>query len=138
MAEKKMTRKEALETLIGIVEEWKSKNFAEGDIAATHTEEAIAVARKMIATIEKSNSRPKGKTSARIQNETFMKELYAKMQEHKDPVTPKWVTEHVNGVMSTQRAVWVAKVGKEWGLIKEIRIKKDVFYALADWEPPTE
>lgn len=129
MADKKMTRKEALELMLEITRE---------GFEAENVQEAREVLRKMIASIEKSNSRPKGKTSARIQNETFMKELYEKMKAHKDPVTPKWVTEHVNGVMSTQRAVWVAKVGKEWGWIKEIRVKKDVFYALADWEPPTE
>lgn len=129
MTEKKMTRKEALELMLEITRE---------GFEAENVQEAREVLRKMITSIEKSNSRPKGKTTARIQNETFMKELYEKMKVHKDPVTPKWVTEHVNGVMSTQRAVWVAKVGKEWGWIKEIRVKKDVFYALADWEPPTD
>ena len=140
MADKKMTRKEALELA---VEHFTHKlndylKMSEADEISQQYEEAIEVFTKMIASLDKQAAKPKGKTTARIQNEGYMKELYRLMQEHKEPVTPKWVTEHVKGVMSTQRVVWVAKIGKEWGWIKEIRVKKDVFYALIDWEPPTE
>ena len=129
MAEKKMTRKEALENVIAFLK------FADDDWS-----EEIEVLSKMVESLNKQASKPKGKTTARIQNEKYFAEMYRKMQERKnhEPVTPKWVTENVKGVMSTQRAVWVAKIGKEQGLIKEIRVKKDVFYALIDWEPPTE
>ena len=132
MAEKKMTRKEALTNVI----EFLSDNEQFGDDWA----EEIEVFSKMVASLDKASSKPKGKTSARIQNETYYAEMHKKMcaRKNHEPVTPTWVAENVPGVMSSQRAVWVAKVGKELGEIKEFKVKKQVYYALIDWEPPTE
>ena len=130
MADKKMTRKEALTIAIERFNPDENERDAE----------VVEVFKKMIASLDKASSKPKGKTSARIQNETFYEEMFKKMCERKnhEPVTPRWVAENVRGVMSTQRAVWVAKVGKERGEIKEFKVKKQVYYALIDWEPPAE
>jgi len=135
---KKMTRKEALTTLIEIAEEWKSQNFATDSFSGQHTEEAIEIAHKMIASIDKQAARPKSKTSARIQNENFAKQLILKLREMDDPkpFNATWIAENIPYVMSSQRGYHVAKIAIEWGALEEVTIKKRTFYQFVEtWEP---
>lgn len=135
---KKMTRKEALNTLIEIAEEWKAQNFATDEFAGGHTSEAIAVARKMIESIDKQSNRPKSKSSARIQNENSARLLIEKLRAMDDPkpFNATWIAENIPYVMTSQRGYHVAKIAIEWGALEEITIKKRTFYQFVEtWEP---
>lgn len=130
MAEKKMTRKDALEFALQCIEQYELE-YAEDNTA----EQAKAVIGKMLVSIKKQSSRPKGKTTARLENEKIASEFIPKLQEHGEPVNTKWMMEHLKFCLSSQKAVAVAKVAEEWGEIKTVTIKNRTFYAPADWEP---
>ena len=141
MADKKMTRKEALTTATEIMNEWVTQEFADDELAATHTKEAIEVLHKMIASIEKQASKPKGKTSARIQNEGYARKLIELLRAMPEPqpINATWIAEHIPYVMTSQRGYHVAKIAIEWGALEEVTIKKRTYYTFVEtWEPPTE
>lgn len=121
MAEKKMTRKQALELMLELTRE----GFEADDV-----QEAREVIKKMIASIDKQTNRPKSKTSARLQNENYAKQLIEKLAKtHRtEPFNATWIAEQVPYVMSSQRGYHVAKIAIEWGAIEEVTIKKRTFY----------
>lgn len=123
MADKKMTRKQALTNVIEHLRD--CENYANDD-----WHEEIEVFNKMIASIDKQANRPKSKTSARIQNENYAKQLIKLLAEtHRtEPFNATWIAEHVPFVSSSQRGYHVAKIAIEWGAIEEITIKKRTFY----------
>ena len=126
----KMTRKEALELAINLVEH--------SDLDMEQAEEACEVLRKMVASIEKQNNRPKSKTSARLQNENSAKLLVEKLREthHTEPINATWIAENIPYVMTSQRGYHVAKIAREWGALEEVTIKKRTYYVLVEtWEP---
>ena len=122
---KKMTRKEALEMAIEVFEQRESSMFDD-----KLQDEAIQVMKKMIESINKQASKPKGKTFARIQNENYARQLIAKLKEtHRtEPFNATWIAENIPCVMTSQRGYHVAKIAIEWGAIEEITIKKRTFY----------
>ena len=132
MAEKKMTRKEALEMMLDVT----CKGF-ESDEKMTEAREII---KKMIASIEKQNSRPKSKTSARIQNENSAKLLIEKLMSthHTEPINATWIAENIPYVMTSQRGYHVAKIAREWGALEEVTIKKRTYYILNENYSPEE
>jgi len=132
---KKMTRKEALSTLIEIAEEWKTQNFATDEFGGWHTEEAIAVAQKMIESINKQANRPKTKSSTRLQNENYAKKFIALLQEKPAGflASAKWMSENIPYVMTSQKAVAVAKIAEEWGAVSRVVEKKRTYYVLNDY-----
>ena len=128
----KMTRKQALENVLG----WASDGFIPSD--DTLVEETCEVIRKMVASIEKQNNRPKSKTSARLQNENSAKLLIEKLREthHTEPINATWIAENIPYVMTSQRGYHVAKIAREWGALEEVTIKKRTYYVLVEtWEP---
>lgn len=126
----KMTRKEALEFAIDNI----AANCM-GDMEKTGANIAIDILDKMIQQIDKQSARPKSKTSARTQNEQYAIMFIAAIRAVSKPVNAKWIAEHVNGVMTPQRAVHVAKIAAEWGAIKEVEIKKRKYYEfIQDWQ----
>ena len=134
MAEKKMTRKEALNTLIEVAAEWKSQNFADDDLACAHIEKAIEVANKMLASIEKQANRPKTPSKASIENDKLADNLVGEMVAYGEPVDTKWITEHVQYVLTSQKATAVAKVAIAKGdIVRTVDEKKHVWYSLAEW-----
>lgn len=128
-----MTRKEALHTLIEIAEEWRSQNFEDDELAGSHTEEAIAVAQKMIASIEKQSNKPKTPSKTRLENEKLADDLVGEMVAIDKPVDTKWITEHVRFVTNSQKANAVVKIAIEKGdIVREMDEKKHVWYRLAE------
>lgn len=144
----KMTRKEALMFAVECVEERKGdimlqkleRFSSEEDVNYWNEfikdcQEALEVLDKMIKQIDKQASRPKAKTSARIQNEKYAVLFIAALRAADKPVNATWIAEHVNGVLTSQRGTHVAKIALEWGAIREVTIKKRTFYeAVPDWE----
>lgn len=129
----KMTRREALETALEIMREYVGDNSG---FETLHTETAMVVLENMIAQIDKQSARPKGKTSARIQNEGYAKQMIRLLMQNDKPVNATWIAEHVRGVMTSQRGVHVAKIAIEWGAVEEIMIKKRKYYQLVPgWHP---
>lgn len=126
MADKKMTRKEALELMLDATRE---------GFESPEMQEAREVVAKIIASIDKQASKPKGKTSSRVQNEQYAIVFINKLDGINEPVSAKWISENIRGVMSVSRAVWVAKIAEEWGAIQKISVKNRTLYEkVADWD----
>ena len=132
----KMTRKEALITATEIMNEWIAQEFADDDLAAAHTIEAINTLHKMIAQIDKQASRPKAKSQARLENEKMAREFIALIRDYGKPVNATWMTEHIRYCLNSQKAVQVAKIAEEWGAIERITIKKRTYYEYVDNHDP--
>lgn len=129
MSEKKMTRAEALRNVIVYLRD----NEQYGDDWA----DEIAVLDKMLASIEKQKSRPRSKSSARIQNEPIAKEFIAKIQAVDEPVNAKWMTYNVRYCTTSQKAVAIARIAEEWGAIEKVSIKNRTYYVpVKDWVMP--
>lgn len=136
---KKMTRKEALETAIEIVTEYRHVSFGEDDFSATHTEEVLSVLQNMVAQIDKQAARPKSKSSARVANEPIAREFIKVLAKEGNPLSAKEMTYKVRFCTTSQKAVAIAKIAEEWGAIEKVTIKNRVFYRLnPDFEIPLE
>ena len=116
MATKKMTRVEAL-------------NIA---IAAVDNAEAVEVLTKMVAQMSKPRRNAGEPTKARLQNEKFAHVFAEAIGNHGEPVTGKWLAEHVKGLPSTspQKVAAIAAVGVELGLFTRIKEGKTVLYTV--------
>lgn len=125
MAEKKMTRAQAIEFAIDNI----TANCM-GDMEKTGANEAIEILEKMRASITKPRAKSEGPSKARKDNERLARELAAAIPEGAE-VTAKWVTEHVRGVLTTQKAAAVARVGVEMGIISKVVDGRKVTYTRA-------
>ncbi len=112
MAEKKMTRVEALSIALETVEN-------------TEAREVLA---KMVEQLSKPRKKAEGPSKVRRDNERLAHEMADAIAEHGEKVTPKWVTEHVRGILTPQKAVAVAKVAEELGLITKGKEGKTTYY----------
>lgn len=100
MAEKKMTRVEALELAVDVINDYYG-----GDC------EAIEVINKMIVSLTKPRKKSTAPSKASIENAALAVELVKTLREcGEESVTAKWVSEHVRGILSTQKATQVLKV----------------------------
>ena len=116
MSEKKMTRKEALEIAI----------------AACDNEEAIEVLKKMLVQVTKPRKRAEGPSKARRENERLLADVLAASEDKGEPVTSKWLTEHVRGLMTPQKVTAVAKIGIENGSLVRNKEGKVITYSLPE------
>lgn len=126
MAEKKMTRAEALTNVLHFLNEdevYGKDNWVE----------EIEVLEKMLASINKQAARPRSKSSARLQNEPMAKEFIAKLREHGQPVNTKWMCENIRYCIHSQKAVAIAKIAIEWGEVEKVTIKGRTYYVPAGW-----
>ena len=124
MAEKKMTRKEALEIAMGKLD---------------RNSEEWSVLHKMVAQIEKQANRPRSKSSARVTNEPIAREFIKVLAKEGNPLSAKEMTYKVRFCTTSQKAVAIAKIAEEWGAIEKVTIKNRVFYRLnPDFEIPLE
>ena len=103
MANKEMTRAQALASAITIVREY------EGECEITE------VLEKMYAQITKPRKKSDTPSKARILNESLAAKCVAAIREHGEPVTGKWLIEHVNGLMTPQKVTAVMKIAIESG-----------------------
>lgn len=84
--------------------------------------EYVAKLEKMLATTTKKREGAKSETPSQRENrEVFIPAILAAMAKEDAPITAKWVTEHVNGIMTTQKAS--ALLGKLVTLNKVERLK---------------
>ena len=113
MAEKKMTRKEALEIAIAAVDG-----------------EAREVLNKMLEQVTKPRKRAEGPSKTRIANEALATECVAAMENHNGAVTGKWLIEHVNGLLTPQKTTAVMAIAIERGEVVKGREGKSVVYSL--------
>lgn len=118
MAEKKMTRAQALEFAVETI-----RNY-EGDC------EAVEVLNKMLIQVTKPRKKSDAPSKARVQNEALAAACVAAMEGH-DNVTSKWLIEHVNGLMTPQKATAVMKIAIESGAVVRNKEGKTVTYSLA-------
>lgn len=128
MAEKKMTRKEALEFAIDNI----VANCGD-DLEKCGGDVAIEVINKMLASIEKQSKRPRGTSRVRIENEKLADNLVGEMVAYGKPVNTRWITEHVQYILTPQKATAVCKVAMDKGdIIRTVDEKKKVWYSLAE------
>lgn len=118
MAEKKMTRAQAIEFAIETI-----RNY-EGDC------EAIEILEKMHEQITKPRKKSDAPSKARLQNEALAAKCIAAM-EGQEGVTSKWLIEHVDGLMTPQKATAVMKIAVESGAVIRSKDGKTVSYSLA-------
>lgn len=126
MAEKKMTRAQALEFAIDNIAANCMDNMEE-----TGANEAIEVLNKMLIQVTKPRKKSDAPSKARIQNEALAAECIAAM-EGQESVTSKWLIEHVNGLMTPQKATAVMKIAIESGAVIRTKEGKMVSYSLAE------
>ena len=123
MAEKKMTRKEALENVFG----WIADGYIPSDEATV--EEVREVLDKMYASITKPRVKSNAPSKARIENEKLAAAAVEAIREHGEPVTCKWITEHVRGILTPQKATAVMKLAIDAGEVTREKNGKVVTYA---------
>lgn len=109
MAEKKMTRKAALENVLG----WIAEGYIPSDEATV--EEVQEVLEKIYASVTRPCVKSDAPSKARILNESLAAQCVAAIREHGEPVTGKWLIEHVNGLMTPQKVTAVMKIAIENG-----------------------
>ena len=117
MANKGMTRAQAIEFAIETV-----RNY-EGEC------EALGILEKMHEQLTKPRKRSDAPSKARILNESLANKVYeaAKGQEG---VTTKWLTEHVNGLMTPQKTTAVMRILLEDGRATRNKDGKNVTYSI--------
>lgn len=116
MAEKKMTRVEALNIALETVE----------------NTEAREVLRKMVEQLSKPRKKAEGPSKARRDNERLAHDMADAIAAKGERVTSKWVTEHVRGIMTPQKATAVARVGIDLGLLTREKEGKVIYYNVAE------
>jgi len=116
MAEKKMTRVEAL-------------NIA---LATCENAEACEVLTKMVEQLSKPRKKAEGPSKARRENERLLGDVLAAIGEKGEPVTSKWIMEHVRGLLTPQKVTAVAKIGIENGSLVRTKEGKTVTYSLPE------
>ena len=97
--------------------------------AGVWTPEELEVLVKMLASLEKPRKKSDEPTKAQVINNNLADSLVNTMQAHGEPVTVKWITEHVNGSNTPQKAVAVTRVAGE--RIVKFYEGRQVFYRLA-------
>jgi len=128
MAEKKMTRKEALQWTLDIVADYAS-DYPENAEMANQVWEVL---NKMLAQVSKSRKKSDAPSKTRIQNEGLANQCVAAIAAHGDePVNSKWLQEHVHGLMSPQKTTAVMKIAIEDGRIVKEKDGKNTVYRLA-------
>lgn len=118
MAEKKMTRVEALNIALETVE----------------NVEAREVLKKMVEQLSKPRKKNEGPSKAHRENEKLAAEMVAAITEKGEPVTSKWVCEHVRFITTPQKCTAVARIAIENGELVRIKEGKVITYAVPDAE----
>ena len=120
-----MTRAQAIEFAIDNI----TANCM-GDMEKTGANEAIEILNKMHESITKPRKKSDAPSKTRQDNERLARELAEAIPDG-EGVSAKWVTEHVRGVLTTQKAAAVARVGVELGIISKVVDGRKVTYTRA-------
>ena len=114
MANKEMTRAQALTNAIALFEDGSPE---------------IEVLSKMLASITKPRKKSDAPSKARIENLALVDAACAAMGGNE--VNAKWLTEHVRGILTTQKAAAVMRLGVEVGKIVKVVDGRKVSYKCA-------
>ena len=68
---------------------------------------------KMLASITKPRKAPEGPSKTQLVNANLADQLVAAMVRHGEPVSAKWIAEHVEGINTSQKAVAVVHAAGE-------------------------
>lgn len=82
---------------------------------------------KMLSSITKPRKKSDAPSKTRQNNERLAHELAAAIPDG-ESVTAKWITEHIHGILTTQKAAAVARVGAELGVIVKVTDGRKVSY----------
>lgn len=113
-----ITRAEAIEFAIDCINE--------------HCDDAndiVEVLNKLHASITKPRKKSDAPSKARIENLALVDAAVTAMGN--DEVNAKWLTEHVRGILTTQKAAAVMRLGVEVGKIRKIVDGRKVSYTVA-------
>lgn len=119
MAEKAMTRAEAVQFAIEVVRDH------EGEC------EALTVLEKIHAQLTKPRKKSDAPSKTRLINENLANKCIEAIKGH-DKVTSKWLVEHVNGLLTPQKTTAVMKIAIDDGRAVRIKEGKTVYYSLAE------
>ena len=122
MANKEMTRAQALSAVIG----WIADGYIPADEQTV--EEVETVLKKMHAQVTKPRKKSDTPSKARILNESLAAKCYEAM-EGQEGVTNKWLIEHVNGIMTPQKCTAVMKILVDAGQVVKNKEGKTVTYS---------
>ncbi len=89
----------------------------------------VEVLNKMLASITKPRKKSDAPSKARIENEKLVDAAIAAM--NGETVNAKWLTEHVRGILTTQKAAAVMRLGVELGKIEKLVDGRKVSYKAA-------
>lgn len=132
MAEKKMTRKEALELAIRM---FKEHEYGANENFMTELEgiPAVEVLTKMYEQISKPRKKSNTPSKARLANENMLRKCVEAMKGH-DKVTSAWLLEHVTGwtSLTPQKVTAVMNIGIEDGTVIRTKEGKAVYYSVVE------
>lgn len=93
--------------------------------------EVVEVLRKMHAQVTKPRKKSDAPSKTQIMNRNLAAAAVAAIREHGEPVTSKWICEHVNGIMTPQKCTAVMKVAVDAGEAVKNKDGKAVTYTVA-------
>lgn len=109
-----ITRADALRTAINMFDENAPERIVLG---------------KMLDSITKPRKKSNAPSRARIENEQILNAAIEKMPT--EPINTKWLTENVRGIMTTQKAAAIMRLGVEMGKVRKIVDGRNVSYTVA-------
>lgn len=98
-------------------------------IANLDNQEVVEVLAKMRESLAKPRKKSDAPSKARVENLALVDAACAAIGDN--VVTPKWLTEHVNGILTTQKAAAVMRLGVEVGKIEKVVDGRNVTYKVA-------
>ena len=90
--------------------------------------EVAEVLRKMHAQVTKPRKKSDAPSKVQIMNRNLATAAVAAIREYGEPVTSKWICEHVNGIMTPQKCTAVMKVAIDAGEITKNKDGKTITY----------
>lgn len=107
------------------------KQFIIDMLATNLTDEQRDCAEKWLAALEKKAAAPTVNKKA-LENEQLANKLRELMVSHADAqINAKWISDHLAGVTSAQKATAVANMAQSLGYIERYTEKGRVYYKLA-------
>ena len=113
-----ITRAEAIEFAIDCINEH-----------CDNASDIVEVLNKLHASITKPRKKSDAPSKARVENLALVDAAVAAMGNNE--VNAKWLTEHVRGILTTQKAAAVMRLGVEVGKIHKIVDGRKVSYTVA-------
>ena len=91
----------------------------------------VEVLNKLLVSITKPRKKSDAPSKTRKENLLLVDAAVEAMSAHGEPVNAKWLTEHVKGILTTQKAAAVMRLGAEVGKIEKLVDGRKVTYKVA-------